>query len=318
MTEQEKSGGPEFMHLPLGSIIVEEQIRSSVDTEGESFKALVESVKDRGVLEPVIVMPKEDKYLLLCGERRYQAAQKLELESIPALIVNTITQKDEILAYQLTENLQREDLNPIDQAKGILSFIQARHPDLSARAEGQAGKGYDVDGVMSDLVSYNRRPEDLPEEIADTLSAIAEISGKSTRTLLRMISLLKLPPEIQAAIRAENLPVSQGYLFAANLDCPDLMKIFTDILKTPVTYITLESRLTAYKKVKPDTGKTKPVPVKKYVAGLVSMKTGFEKDLGTYVREDVEKFLHELLVFCDYVQQQVPKIPYGKKRRPQV
>jgi hypothetical protein len=60
------------------------------------------------------------------------------------------------------------------------------------------------------------------------------------------------------------------------------------------------------------------VPVKKYVAGLVSMKTGFEKDLGTYVREDVEKFLHELLVFCDYVQQQVPKIPYGKKQRPQV
>jgi ParB-like chromosome segregation protein Spo0J len=308
MTEQEKSGSPEFMHLALGNIMVEEQIRSGIDTEGESFKALVESIKDRGILEPVIVMPREDKYLLLCGERRYQAAQKLEMESIPALVVNTITQKDEILAYQLTENLQREDLNPIDQAKGILSFIQARHPD----------KGYDVDGVMSDLVSYNRRPEDLAEEIADTLSAIAEISGKSTRTLLRTISLLKLPPEIQAAIRAENLPVSQGYLFAANLDCPDLMKIFTDILKTPVTYITLESRLTAYKKVKPDTGKTKPVPVKKYVAGLVSMKTGFEKDLGTYVREDVEKFLHELLVFCDYVQQQVPKIPYGKKQRPQV
>ncbi len=308
MTELEKRGSPEFMHLTLGSIVVEEQIRSSVDTEGESFKALVESVKDRGVLEPVIVMPKEDKYLLLCGERRYQAAQKLEMESIPALVVDTIIQKDEVLAYQLTENLQREDLNPIDQAKGILSFIQARHPD----------KGYDVDGVMSDLVSYNRRPEDLAEEIADTLSAIAEISGKSTRTLLRMISLLKLSPEIQAAIRAENLPVSQGYLFAANLDCPDLMKIFTDILKTPVTYITLESRLTAYKKVKPDMGKTKPVPVKKYVAGIVSMKTGFEKDLGTYVREDVEKFLHELLVFCDYVQQQVPKIPYGKKRRPQV
>ena len=77
MTEQVKNGSPEFMHLPLGSIIVEEQIRSGIDTEGESFKALVESVKDRGVLEPVIVMPKEDKYLLLCGERRYQAALKL-------------------------------------------------------------------------------------------------------------------------------------------------------------------------------------------------------------------------------------------------
>ena len=54
MTEQEKSGSPEFVYLPLESIIVEEQIRSSVDTEGESFKALMASIKDRGVLNSVI------------------------------------------------------------------------------------------------------------------------------------------------------------------------------------------------------------------------------------------------------------------------
>jgi hypothetical protein len=85
-------------------------------------------------------------------------------------------------------------------------------------------KGCDVDSLMSELVSYNRRPEDLPEEIADTVSAIAEISGKSISTAFRMLSLLKLSPEIQRAIREEKLPVSQGYLFAANLDYPDLMK----------------------------------------------------------------------------------------------
>ena len=54
MTEQEKAASPEFMYLPLESIIVEEQIRSSVDTEGESFKALMASIKDRGVLNSVI------------------------------------------------------------------------------------------------------------------------------------------------------------------------------------------------------------------------------------------------------------------------
>ena len=123
------------MYLPLEDIIVEEQIRSGIDTEGESFKALMESIKDRGVLEPVLITPKDDKYLLICGERRYLAAQKLGLECIPARVLDTITQEDEILAYQLTENLQREDLNPMDQAKGILAFVQARHPD----------KGYDVD-----------------------------------------------------------------------------------------------------------------------------------------------------------------------------
>jgi ParB/RepB/Spo0J family partition protein len=121
MTAQKKTESQEFLYLSLGSILVEEQVRSIVDKTSESFKALMESVKDRGVLEPVLVTPKDDKYLLLCGERRYLAAQKLGMETIPARIVNAITQKDEILATQLTENLQREDLNPIDQARGILT-----------------------------------------------------------------------------------------------------------------------------------------------------------------------------------------------------
>jgi hypothetical protein len=87
-----------------------------------------------------------------------------------------------------------------------------------------AGKGYSVDGVMSELVSYNRSPDYVSEDFSATVAETLEISGKSIRTLHRTISLLKLSPEIQAEIRAEKLPVSQGYLFAANLDCPDLMK----------------------------------------------------------------------------------------------
>ena len=80
----------------------------------------------------------------------------------------------------------------------------------------------DVDWVMSELVRYTRKPETLPEEVVKTFLTIVEISGKSISTLFRTISLLKNPPEIQAAIQQGNLPVSQGYLFAANLDCPDL------------------------------------------------------------------------------------------------
>jgi ParB family chromosome partitioning protein len=247
-------------------------------------------------------------YLLICGERRLAASRQLGFESVPARIIEAGRELGDTIALQLTENLQREDLNPIDQAKGIFAYIQARHPD----------KGYDVDGVINELMNYNLKPEAVSTEVTDTLSVIAKISGKSTRTLLRTISLLKLPPEIQAAISTGNLPVSQGYLFASNLDCPDLMQIFTDILKTPVTYLTLENRLTAYKKPKPDPNNTKPVSVKRQVKGLVSIKTDFDKGLGTYIREDVEKYLHELLVFCDHVQQELPKIPYGKKRRPQV
>ena len=100
----------------------------------------------------------------------------------------------------------------MDQAKGILAYIQVKHPD----------KNHDVDGVMSELVVYERRPGDQLEEIRVTVTRICEIAGKTMRTLFNGLSLLKLPPEIQAAIRSGTLPVSQGYLFAANLNCPDL------------------------------------------------------------------------------------------------
>ena len=101
-------------------------------------------------------------------------------------------------------------------------------------------KGYDVDGVMSELVSYKLKPDDLSDELVPTVGTILEITGKSISTLFNGLSLLKLFDEIQSAIRSGTLQVSQGYLFAANLDCPDLMKIFTDIIKTPVTNATLE------------------------------------------------------------------------------
>jgi ParB family chromosome partitioning protein len=309
MTTRKATVNPEFLYISGEKIVVMDQVRSSISTETDSFKSLVQSIKDKGILEPLIVTAQDDgTYLLICGERRLVAARQLGFESVPIRIIEAGKELGETIALQLTENLQREDLNSIDQAKGILSYIQAKHP----------GNGYDVTKAMSELVMYNRRPEDVSEEIALTFRAISEISVKSIPTLFNAISLLKLSPEIQAEIRTGNLPVSHGYLFAANLDCPDLSKIFQDILKTPVTYTTLESRLTAYKKPKPDPNDTKPVSVKKQVKSLVSIKTTFDKGLGTYIYEDVEKYLHELLVFCDHVQQELPKIPYGKKRRPQV
>jgi len=289
----------EFQYLSLEDIIIEEQIRSGIDTKSESFKALMESIKDRGVLEPVLVTPKDGKYLLLCGERRYLAALKSEHPTIPARILDAITQKDEILAFQLTENLQREDLNSIDQAKGILAYIQARHPD----------KGYDVNGVMGELVVYERRPEDLLQEIRETVSQISEIAGKTTRTMFNGLSLLKLSPEIQAAIRAGTLPVSQGYLFAANLECPDRMNIFATVIQKPVTNATLNNLLTAYKKVKAEPDKMKLIPMTKQIDSLRSFESGIEVGFAKYTRPDLETLRDELRTFLALVELRIPIAP---------
>ncbi|MCX5814564.1 MAG: ParB/RepB/Spo0J family partition protein [Proteobacteria bacterium] len=194
MVTKKTTVNPEFLYISADKIIVLEQVRSNINIETDSFKSLMQSIKDKGILEPLLVTTQDDgTYLLICGERRLVAARQLGLESVPVRIIEAGKESGDTIALQLTENLQREDLNPMDQAKGILAYIQAKLPD----------KNYDVDGVMSEFVSYDRRPEDLPKEIADTLSAIAEICGKSTRTLLRTISLLKLSDEIQAAIRNE-------------------------------------------------------------------------------------------------------------------
>ncbi len=309
MAAKKTDANPEFLYIPVEKIVVLEQVRSGINTETDSFKSLMQSIKDKGILEPLIVNAQDDgTYLLICGERRLAASRQLGLESVPARIIEAGKELGDTIALQLTENLQREDLNPIDQAKGILTYIQAKHP----------GKNYDVDGVMSELVKAMRAPDYASEDFLFTVNKTSEISAKSYPTLFRTISLLKLSPEIQAEIQAGNLPVSQGYLFAANLECPDLKNIFDAVIKTPVTNATLERMLTAYKNPKPDPNNTKPKSVKKQVKGLISIKTDFDKGLGTYIREDVEKYLHELLVFCDHVQQELPKIPYGKKRRPQI
>ncbi len=312
MATKKTSESQEFMYLPLESIIVEEQVRSGINTESESFKALVLSIKDRGVLEPVLVTQKDDKYLLLCGERRYHAAYKAGLEIIPARIVNTVTQKDEILAYQLTENLQREDLNPIDQAKGILAFIQAKHPD----------RNYNLDGVMKELVNYDRGSEYAAEGFSETVSEIVEIVGKTTRTLFNGLSLLKLVPKIQDVIADGTLSVSQGYIFSANLGSPDFFTIFDEIMAKPVTNAKLEKMLTAYKKAKPEK-QPEPVPMQKQVAHLQSIKSYIEMEKGVYTKPDLESLIEELKAFLASAEKQLettPEIVPEKKKgkRPMV
>ena len=182
---------PEFLYIPVGNIVVLEQVRSNINSETDSFKSLMQSIKDKGILEPLLVTgPDGISYTLLCGERRLAAARQLGLESVPVRVIEAGKELGETIAFQLTENLQREDLNPMDQAKGILSYIQAKLPD----------KNYDVENLMADLVKYNMKPDSLPDEVVETVSTAAQIAGKTVRTLFNGLSLLKLSSEIRMAI----------------------------------------------------------------------------------------------------------------------
>lgn len=90
--------------------------------DAESIAQLTESIKQSGLLQPILVVEDGLRYRIIAGERRYRACRLAELTSIPCLIRNFT--ETEQLEVALVENIQREDLNPIEEAKAIQSLIQ--------------------------------------------------------------------------------------------------------------------------------------------------------------------------------------------------
>ncbi|MEO0138096.1 MAG: ParB/RepB/Spo0J family partition protein [candidate division WOR-3 bacterium] len=102
-----------FRMIPLASIQPNPyQPREKISEE--NLKELVESIREKGVIEPIIVKRYNDKYILAAGERRFRAAQLAGLSEIPAIVRELSEQ--ELLEIGLIENLHREDLNPIEEA----------------------------------------------------------------------------------------------------------------------------------------------------------------------------------------------------------
>lgn len=152
--------------------------------DDEEIKGLMESIKQHGILQPVIVRPLSHGYMLIAGERRWRAAKQLGMKEIPAIVRDT----DEIqsLEIALIENIQREDLNPIEKAKGFKELI-----DKFDLTQEQVAKAMGKD--RSSVTNYLRLL-DLPQEIQDNVSrgtlsmgharAIASIQGKDVQIKL--------------------------------------------------------------------------------------------------------------------------------------
>ena len=89
--------------------------------DDDKLKALAESIKENGVIQPIIVVKNGDMYKIVAGERRWRAAKKAGLSEIPSVIRNYTDQ--EVAQIALIENLQRENLNPIEEALGYKTLI---------------------------------------------------------------------------------------------------------------------------------------------------------------------------------------------------
>ena len=90
--------------------------------DDEKIEELANSIKEYGVIQPIIVAKKNNYYQIVAGERRWRAAKKAGLSEIPSIIRNYTEQKNKEVA--LIENIQREDLNPIEKAKALKEIIE--------------------------------------------------------------------------------------------------------------------------------------------------------------------------------------------------
>lgn len=109
--------------LPLASLVPnKDQPRKNFDPE--QLAELADSVKRNGVLQPILVRKMGDRYQIVAGERRYQAAKLAGLDEVPVLIREI--SDNEVLQLALIENLQRSDLDPIEEAMGYKALIETQ------------------------------------------------------------------------------------------------------------------------------------------------------------------------------------------------
>ena len=140
------------------------------DFNNNSLDELSKSIKEKGVITPITIRESNKGYEIIAGERRWRAAKKAKLKSIPAYVLN-IGSEAEMMEVALIENIQREDLNPIEEAEGY--------------------------AVLNSKYSLSH-------------DGIAKTIGKKRTTISNALRLLKLPPEIRKSIRSGEITAGHG------------------------------------------------------------------------------------------------------------
>ena len=168
--EGEISPGTNQPHLPV-DLIDPNPFQPRKEFGDEEMADLINSVKAKGILQPITVRESGgDRYQLIAGERRLRAAKALGIEKVPAYILSINSEVD-MMEYSLVENIQREDLNPVDQAEAF-ALLHSKY-DLTHRM-------------------------------------IAEQVGMSRPAVANTLRLLSLPSEIKASLKRDEITMGHA------------------------------------------------------------------------------------------------------------
>lgn len=151
----------ELRHIKISEVIADpDQPRRNFDET--ALDELADSIKNHGVLQPIVVTPAEGKYQIVAGERRYRAAKLAGLDKIPA-IVRTLNNQHK-LEISLIENLQRRDLNVIETATAYLKLRDQFNLTLDEISQRVGGKSV---SAISNTLRLLRLPEEVRQALID-------------------------------------------------------------------------------------------------------------------------------------------------------
>ena len=199
-------GGSQIIELDIDSVIANPiQPRKEFDKDG--IDELASSIRENGVISPIVVRQIEGKYEIIAGERRYRASKQVGLERIPA-IVREMSDR-EAFKVSLIENLQREDLNPIEEA-------EAYHT--------------------------------LSQQFELTHQAIAESIGKDRTTVTNMLRLMSLAEEIKDALRQNEISMGHAKAILAIENLNERLAVLNKIKQQGLSVRDTEKLTTAAKR----------------------------------------------------------------------
>ena len=158
------------MLIPINNIVTNPLQPRKDGLDKKSLQELIASIRKKGVITPVTVKKDNDQFILIAGERRVRASKHAGLKEIPGYIVS-ISDESELMEIALIENIQRENLNPIDEAEGF-AVLQSK---------------------------YNHSQD-----------SIAKAVGKKRVTVSNALRLLKLPRNIINSLRSQTISAGHG------------------------------------------------------------------------------------------------------------
>lgn len=202
---------------------------------------LTESIKEVGVRERLWVRPLPDgKYQLIAGERRYRAATDAGLTEIPVVILDI--DDNLALTLSLAENLQREDLNPVEETEGLLRLLSLR---LGIEKQGVASLLYKMKNHEEGRVRETSFPNEQGSIIQSVFTTVGRISWQSF--ISTRLPLLNLPSDILTALREGKIEYTKARIIARIKDDEARQLLLQEATDKELSRSDLQARIMAMK-----------------------------------------------------------------------